>query len=416
MTQRQIGAIAVFSGYLLLAITVYRWQLFTHFIWTILLFKALVPIAFVFFCWSVTRLLKWPFWTALLIPLLAEAASWFYIRHTIDVNQNTDRHEVGVLSQWINYRDVIQFNRNFASYSPDLGYVLRPNSEGVHSSLEYSNAFKINSFGVRDDESSLDNPQLVFLGDSFTMGWGVDQDQTYADLTGRKLGVKTLNAGISSYGTYREMLLFSKMKRDSVKLVVLQYCDNDLEENEARNEPQNQPQLLTPQSFKNTATFNRINETYYPMRYTYFFVREKDLLKRIWTSPVQVLGEIGGALSSWVKGAPLDVKTPQDIKTPAEAKAHATSFFKSLAKIRKFYQGNIVIMHLDGRYTRPEMIRALEAEAKQTGDAHLFFLHTDELLQAQDYYPIDGHIRASGHAKISDALVKMIGERQLLTR
>ncbi len=74
--------------------------------------------------------------------------------------------------------------------------------------------YRINSFGVRDDdESSLHNPKLVFLGDSFTMGWGVDQEQTYAFLTGKKLGVRTLNAGISSYGTFREMVLFSKIKR-----------------------------------------------------------------------------------------------------------------------------------------------------------------------------------------------------------
>jgi hypothetical protein len=416
MTQRQFGVIAIFSGYLLLAITVYRWQLFTHFVWTILLFKALVPIAFILFCWSITRLFKLPFWTALLAPMLMEAASYFYIRHTIDVNQEADRHEVGVLEKWVNYRDVIQFNRHFASYSPDLGYVLRPGSEGVHSSLEYSNAFKINSFGVRDDENSLDNPRLVFLGDSFTMGWGVDENQTYADLTGRKLGVNTLNAGISSYGTYREMLIFSKIKRDSVDLVVLQYCDNDREENEARNEPNNQGQLLTPKTFENTAVFNRINEGYYPMRYTYFFVREKDLLKRIWTSPVQVVSEIGGAVSAWLAGRQLAVITPPDVKTPAETKVHTEYFFKSLAKIRKFYKGNIVVMHLDGRYTRPEMIRAFEAEAKRTGDEHLFFLHTDELLKAQDYYPVDGHIRASGHSKISNALVKMIGERGLLTR
>jgi len=91
MTQRQTGVIALFSGYLLLAITVYRWQLFTHFTWTVLLFKALVPIAFVFFCWSVTRLFKLPFWTALVIPLFAETTSYFYIRHTIEVNQHTDR-------------------------------------------------------------------------------------------------------------------------------------------------------------------------------------------------------------------------------------------------------------------------------------------------------------------------------------
>lgn len=416
MTQRQIGAIAVFSGYLLLAIAVYRWQLFTHFTWTVLLFKAFVPLAFVVLCWSVTRLLKWPFWTALLLPVLIETAAYFYIRHTIEVNEQAGRQEVGVLGKWINYRDVIQFNRNFASYSPDLGYVLRPGSEGVHSSLEYSNEFKINSFGVRDDEPSLNNPKLVFLGDSFTMGWGVDENQTYADLTGRKLGLNTLNAGISSYGTFREMLLFSKIKRDSCQLVVLQYCDNDLEENQARNEPANQGQLLTPETFANTAIFNQINETYYPMRFTYFFVREKDLLKRIWTSPVAAFGEIGGGLSAWFGGRQLNVVTPQKIKTAEETAKHTEYFFKSLAKIRRFYQGNIVVLHLDGRYTRPELIRAFEAEAQKTGDGHLYFLHTDELLKAPDYYPVDGHINASGHAKIANALAALVQEKALLIR
>ncbi|GGM94451.1 hypothetical protein GCM10010967_29630 [Dyadobacter beijingensis] len=415
MTHRQIGLISVFAGYLLLAITVYRWQLFTHFIATIVFFKGLVPVAFVLFIWAVIRLFKLPFWAALLTAAGLETASYLYIRHTIEVNTNADRHEVGVLSKWVNYRDVIQFNRHFSSYSPDLGYRLRPGADDVHSSLEYSNAFKINSFGVRDDEASLENPKLVFVGDSFTMGWGVDQDQTYADQTGRKLGVKTLNAGISSYGTYREMLLFSKIKRDSCRLLVLQYCDNDLEENQARNEPANQGQLLTPATFDNTAVFNRINETYYPMRFTYFFVREKDLLKRIWTSPLQVFGEIGGALSAWVKGEQHAVVTPPDIKTPEETRLHTGYFYKSLAKIRRYYQGNIIVLHLDGRYTRPEMIRAFEAEGRQPGDAHLYFLHTDELLSAHDYYPVDGHIKASGHAKISDALVKMIREKALLT-
>ncbi|MCF0074399.1 hypothetical protein LZD49_28200 [Dyadobacter sp. CY261] len=416
MTRRQTGLISVFSGYLLLAITVYRWQFFTHFTWTIFLFKALVPIAFLLLFWSIARLFKWPLWPVLVVLAALEMASYFYIRHVININRIADRHETGVLNKWINYRDVIQFNRQFASYSPDLGYVLRPKSEGVHSSLEYSNAFKINSFGVRDDENSLDNPKVVFLGDSFTMGWGVDQDQTYADLTGRQLGVKSLNAGISSYGTYREMLLFSKIKRDSCKLMILQYCDNDREENEARNEPSNQGQMLTPESFENTTIFNRINETYYPMRYTYFFVREKDLLKRIWTSPSAVLEEMQGALTSWINGKQLAVVTPPDIKTPSETKAHTEYFFKSLAKIRRFYQGNIIVLHLDGRYTRPEMISAFEAEGKRTGDARLLFMHTDRLLKAQDYYPIDGHIKASGHHKISDALLDMIRKDSLLTR
>jgi hypothetical protein len=244
----------------------------------------------------------------------------------------------------------------------------------------------------------------------------VDQDQTYANLVEQKLGVKALNAGISSYGTFREMLLFSKIQRDSCKLLVLQYCDNDREENEARNEPNSQGQLLTGEKFRNTAIFNRINEGYYPMRYTYFFVREKDLLKRVWASPLLVTREIAMAISSWIDGTPLPVHTPQDIKTPAETKAHTEYFFKSLAKIRQYYKGNIVVMHLDGRYTRPEMIRAFETYGKREEDDKLFFLPTHQILRAKDYYPIDGHINAAGHARISEALVTLIREKELLTR
>nr|WP_295930579.1 hypothetical protein [uncultured Dyadobacter sp.] len=414
MTQRQIGLITAFSGYLLLAITIYRWQLFTHYISTILIFKALVPIAFVLLFLGVARLLKLPFWSALLVPAGLELLAFCYISHTIRVNEAADYHATGVLRQWVNYRDVIQFNGHFSSFSPDLGYVLRPGSEHVHSGLEYENMFRINSFGLRDDEDSMDQPKLVFLGDSFTMGWGIDQDRTYADLTGKKLGIKTLNAGISSYGTFREMVLFSKIKRDSCQLVVLQYCENDREENEARNEPNAQGQLLTAEKFENTAVFNRINETYFPMRFTYFFVREKDLLKRIWTSPLAVTDEIGGALQAWIQGKPLPPATPPARKTAAELQIHTEYFFKSLAKIRKFYQGNIIVTHLDGLPIQPDIMEAFEAEARRTGDPHLFFLPVHNLLSAKHYYPIDGHINASGHERISEALVHLIRERDLV--
>lgn len=414
MTQRQTSLITAFSGYLLLAITIYRWQLFTHYISTIVLFKILVPIAFLLLFLGVARFLKLPFWVGLLVPLAMELVSWRYIRHIISVNATAVSHHTGVLRQWNNYRDVIQFNRHFTSFSPELGYVLRPGSESVHAGLEYENTFKINSFGVRDDEASLDNPQLVFLGDSFTMGWGVDENQCYADLTGRKLGVKTLNAGISSYGTFREMLLFSKIRRDSCKLVVLQYCGNDREENEARNEPNAQGQLLTTETFEKTAVFNRINETYFLMRYTYFFVREKDLLKRIWTSPLEALSEVGDALEAWAAGQQLPPDPPGKPMPASEIAVHTEYFFKSVDKMRKFYSGNIIVTHLDGFPIRPDLMNAFEAEAKRRGDDHLYFLPVHGLLSGADFYPIDGHINARGHARIAGALAAFIHERALL--
>jgi lysophospholipase L1-like esterase len=414
MSINQTRLVIFMTGLFLLSVTVYKWQAFTHFAWSIILFKAFVPISFLMVCYGLGRLLRIPLILCLTIPILLEIACWSYIRHVMRVNQTAAVHGVGILEQWINYRDVIQFNGQFSNYSSDLGYTLRPRSEGYHADLEYENKFTINSFGVRDDEKSLQNPKMIFIGDSFTMGWGVDQDKTFAHLTEKQTGAKAINAGISSYGTYREMLLFSKLQRDSCKLLVIQYCDNDLEENLARNEPNSQGQLLTSEKFKKVTVFNHLNEGYYPMRYTYFFLREKHLFKRIFTNPVEVWQDTFEALSSWISGKPLVVNAPPFIQSVAASVQHTENFFKVLAKIRALYPGNIVVMHIAGRYTKPEIINAFEAKAKKEADAKLYFLRNTDILTTNDYYPIDGHLNAKGHQKIANSLSKLIREKNLL--
>jgi len=401
------------AGLFLLSVTVYRWQAFTHFAWTIILFKFLVTSSFFLCCYGMGRMVKLPIAVCLALPIVLEGISWFYIQHIIRANQHVEKHSIGVLDKWINYRDVIQFNRQFSSFSPDLGYTLRPNSKGYHHDLEYDNEFIINSFGLRDDEPSLAKPGIIFIGDSFTMGWGIDQDKTFAQLTEQKTGTKALNAGISSYGTYREMLLLSKLHRDSCKLLVIQYCDNDIEENTARNGPEFQSQLLTEKTFANVGIFNRLNESYFPMRYSYFFVREKELFKDIFTQPVQLWHDTSNAIQCWIAGTPPNA-IPFTIKSETEVNDHAVQFFKVLSKIREIYPGNIVVMHLDGRYTKPEMINKFETEAQKRNDPKLHFLRACDLLSTSDYYPIDGHLNTSGHEKIASGLHDLIRSQKLL--
>ncbi|MEO6286289.1 MAG: hypothetical protein ABIN80_26120 [Dyadobacter sp.] len=410
----QIRLVIFMTGLFLLSVTVYKWQAFTHFAWGIILFKALVPISFLMVCYGFGRLLRIPLILCLAIPILLESICWLYISHVMRVNQTAAVHRVGILEQWINYRDVIQFNGQFSNYSPDLGYTLRPRSEGYHADLEYKNKFKINSVGLRDDEESLQNPKIIFVGDSFTMGWGVDQDKTFAQLTEKQAGANSINAGISSYGTYREMLLFKKLQRDSCKLLVIQYCDNDLEENVARTEPNNQGQLLTSEKFRKVTVFNHLNEGYFPMRYAYFFLREKHLFKRIFTNPVEVWQDTFDAASSWISGKPLVDNAPPFIQSEAATIQHTENFFKVLAKIRLIYAGNIVVMHIAGRYTKPEMINAFEAKAKKEEDTKLYFLRNTDILTTNDYYPIDGHLNTKGHQKVANYLNKLIQEKNLL--
>lgn len=128
-------------------------------------------------------------------------------------------------------RNTIQVMPACAQYDDTLTYMLRPGS-CVFSNAEYSNEFSINSLGVRDEESALDRPETVVLGDSIAMGWGVEQHEAFPKVYERITGSRTLNAGVSSYGTARELLLLERIDRRALRHLIIQYHENDFSENQ----------------------------------------------------------------------------------------------------------------------------------------------------------------------------------------
>lgn len=129
-------------------------------------------------------------------------------------------------------RRVIQVMPACAIYDERITYRLRPGT-CMFENREFANEYRINSLGVRDDEDSLRAPAVVMLGDSVTMGWGVEQDQAYPAVFERLTGKRVLNAGISSFGTVRELRLLERIDRSRLEHLVIQYTDNDVQENEA---------------------------------------------------------------------------------------------------------------------------------------------------------------------------------------
>lgn len=126
-------------------------------------------------------------------------------------------------------RNTIQVESSCAHYDPDLFYLLNPGT-CVFSNIEFSTPIEVNTKGLRDSENALYKPTIIFLGDSFTMGWGVNQKQSFPELI-ESSGIRTLNTGISSFGTVREMALLKSIAFDSSQTIVLQYHANDESEN-----------------------------------------------------------------------------------------------------------------------------------------------------------------------------------------
>lgn len=129
-------------------------------------------------------------------------------------------------------RDSIAYTDKCGRYDKDIAYTLRP-GECDYEEQEYNIHLEINRAGLRDDEKSLIKPEVIFLGDSHTMGWGVERNETFAHQVEQETGLNILNAAIPSYGTVREMMMLSRIDRSKLKYIIIQYCANDYGENKS---------------------------------------------------------------------------------------------------------------------------------------------------------------------------------------
>jgi lysophospholipase L1-like esterase len=81
--------------------------------------------------------------------------------------------------------------------------------------------------------------RVLFLGDSFTWGWGVSQGEVFSDQLQHALAprVAIYNRGISAFGTAQEYLLLEdELRQRSYAAVGLLFFNNDLNDNIARKE------------------------------------------------------------------------------------------------------------------------------------------------------------------------------------
>lgn len=162
-------------------------------------------------------------------------------------------------------RGVIQVKPDCALYDSEVTYTLRPGT-CTFGSREFDNEYRINTLGVRDTEEALDRPEIVVLGDSLAMGWGVEQQEAFPQVLARTTGRRTLNAGISSFGTARELLFLKRIDRSNLQHLVIQYTDNDFGEN-AQFASTGSLKILTEAEYQRTVEEQAELLSYWPGKY-----------------------------------------------------------------------------------------------------------------------------------------------------
>ena len=101
----------------------------------------------------------------------------------------------------------------------------------------YGVEFHIDENGLRigkDKNIKLGTKKILFLGDSFTVGWGVPFDNTISNLVEKlykNIDIESINMGCGNYNTIMEVELFKQIGINlKPEVVILCFYINDLED------------------------------------------------------------------------------------------------------------------------------------------------------------------------------------------
>jgi len=290
-----------------------------------------------------------------------------------------------------------QLTREIATWDKELTYTLEPDITMEHEAREFSVTIKTNSIGVRDDEASLEAPDIIVIGDSFSMGFGVDQEAAFPQVIEHETGLKVLNTGIESYGTAREVMMLSRVDTKNLKYLVVQYCPNDLEENYNFVNNYGHLETMGKSEFDSTLKGYLDERSYFFGKYLFYLAR-----------------------NAKKETIPYTSQTEKRLYN----RAHAKMFLDTLARIRvdmdqvKVIAFDIVDKHATyilRRHPAYDSKMFTEFVKEMSTDAgypeyikQMAIFSASEVISDNERFHLDGHINPKGHAKLARTIMQLM--------
>ncbi|MEM6723789.1 MAG: GDSL-type esterase/lipase family protein [Bacteroidota bacterium] len=320
----------------------------------------------------------------ILFSILEGIFSW-YLHHPERI---PERHVKVFRLYYLQYlRDIIQFNPDFARFDSTYFYRWEPGTAKQHE-VEFKVTHQFNSAGFRDEEAALQRPEILFLGDSYTMGWGVEQAESFPALVEQQTGWTTLNMGVSSYGTVRELSRIPEIDTSALRCIVLQYCSNDLKENTNYKINQGVLKVSDAAFYREKVCQNKAERGYSLFQHT------------IKLLPVFLKGKFGQTTAvTFTKETP---ETP-----PLLALLYVLQQFKD-----QLPDVPILIFELSEPGWEDGAIQELDQVLQDGGLRNqlpdLRVVYPEKSLTADDRYLLDLHLKPSGHQKIAEGLIPVL--------
>jgi hypothetical protein len=285
-------------------------------------------------------------------------------------------------------RNILQNDNDCIEFDSKLIYRLK-DGRCTFNNTEFQttiNVFNNQREVPASNGTSLHN-SIAVLGDSYALGWGVSDDETFSNLVSADRKQKVQNFGVSSYGTYRELLAFTTSSDiGGVNIIVLQYCVNDLEEN--------QTYLLgkyEKNSFRSIFSSMITEESAKKRKNLLTF----DFARRAFTIPVN---RIENAYAR-------SVRTANDRVVESQAQMHQTTFESVIREFRDLGKYKVLVLV----FGSPEDSNfRFEDKTKLSSLTNIHYLNLE--LEREDYFVLDDHWNKRGHSKVAGQILKKLQE------
>lgn len=252
--------------------------------------------------------------------------------------------------------------------------------ECVFNNVEFSTTLTFDEKGFRRSSSPAgqdgkgSSGRIIVLGDSQAMGWGVQDDQTFASVLAADYGFEVVNMGVSSYGTARELLrLRREFDLHRGDIVFIQYHPNDLAENLAF-----------------------LNEERLPAR------SPADLDRLSHTSQSYGLFQVSASIVFIMKGRAMKwLFSSEGEETPTGA-IHAETFLSVVDRFPELRQVRVIVCEVNSFGGSTQFTEDLDRRSKEG------VILLKPRWESGEFFRLDGHMNAKGHRKLAGMIAATV--------
>lgn len=279
------------------------------------------------------------------------------------------------------YFDCLRFT------AADYVYTMKPGECRLRN-IEYDIVFSSDTNGFRNGIRTSNLYDVAVIGDSFAHGYGVKDEQTFPYLLESTYRYKTVNLAIGSYATMRELEALREHGKDA-KYVVVQYCSNDLSENEAAIR-------LSKENFK-----SEVETQWRNLSASYREGKSMGLRKPVHDLAVMLTSHSYGSKATWRR---------EQKERPIEKEASA--FAQVVARYRALLEGKRLIVLEASMWgaNSPRFVAAFGSELSRIGWLDYKLLNTADVVGYEDYFFLDDHMNTSGHRELASAVAREMAQ------